>query len=262
MASKAGLVDQVKAIQRTGPDAKQAWWAYCDQKLEGVKDPNRHEEHTLLDFIAQYQSGNIAVSPPPTVGGTIYPSPHTIGGWSPAPQPAWGAVGLGKGAGKGGGKDGGKDANIGLLVKEGQKKSQRWRESWQKYCAVYGNGFNDPTRHPNEFINGFLDYLGGLASGDLDAQAEKQGVDFESRGIKRSSDDGLAWMPGAKRPAAIALDPEKAELVEKIKSLQRTVPEMKHAWESFCDESCGGVRDPARQDVSMLRVFLGSQATV
>jgi len=29
-----------------------------------------------------------------------------------------------------------------------------------------------------------------------------------------------------------------------------------------CDDACGGVRDPARLDVGMLRVFLGAQATI
>ncbi|CAK0816379.1 unnamed protein product [Prorocentrum cordatum] len=37
MADKAGLVDQVKIIQRTDPESKQAWWDYCDHHLGGVK---------------------------------------------------------------------------------------------------------------------------------------------------------------------------------------------------------------------------------
>jgi len=52
---KAALVDKIKSLQRTDPDAKAAWWAFCDEQLEGVKDPNRQDADTLRGFLAAYE---------------------------------------------------------------------------------------------------------------------------------------------------------------------------------------------------------------
>lgn len=51
---QAELVERIKALQRTDPNAKQNWWSYCDTHLKGAKDPNRHDESTLADFLALY----------------------------------------------------------------------------------------------------------------------------------------------------------------------------------------------------------------
>ena len=36
MACKAKLVSEIKALQRADPDAKHAWWHYCDSHLIGL----------------------------------------------------------------------------------------------------------------------------------------------------------------------------------------------------------------------------------
>jgi hypothetical protein len=48
---KAELVDIIKALQRSDPDYKQAWCAFCDAQAKGVKDPNRHEVEALEQFL-------------------------------------------------------------------------------------------------------------------------------------------------------------------------------------------------------------------
>lgn len=48
------LVEKVKALQRTDPLAKEAWWAFCDEQNGGIKDPNRHDEESLRMFLANY----------------------------------------------------------------------------------------------------------------------------------------------------------------------------------------------------------------
>lgn len=53
-SSKAALVDRVKALQRSDPEAKQAWWQYCDSSAKGVRDPNRHEIASLEEFLASF----------------------------------------------------------------------------------------------------------------------------------------------------------------------------------------------------------------
>lgn len=51
---KAEFVDRIKALQRSSPDAKQAWWDYCDQKLSGIRDPNRHDAETLRAYLENF----------------------------------------------------------------------------------------------------------------------------------------------------------------------------------------------------------------
>ena len=55
------LVEQVKALQRSGDDAKLAWGDLCDRKLKGTRDPRRHDPNTLRQFIASRG----ASGPPP-----------------------------------------------------------------------------------------------------------------------------------------------------------------------------------------------------
>jgi len=46
------------------------------------------------------------------------------------------------------------------LIKEGQRKAPSFKEAWLRYCALFGNGFKDPSKHDDAYINGFLDYIG------------------------------------------------------------------------------------------------------
>lgn len=50
----APLVQRVKAYQRMGETQKQTWHNYCDTNLSGVRDPSRHDAHTLQTFISTY----------------------------------------------------------------------------------------------------------------------------------------------------------------------------------------------------------------
>jgi len=49
-AQKDELVMRVKGFQRSGDDAKQNWWAYCDNEKAGVRDPARHDAASLGYF--------------------------------------------------------------------------------------------------------------------------------------------------------------------------------------------------------------------
>jgi hypothetical protein len=48
---KAALVAQIKDLQRSSEETKQAWWTYCDEELNGMRDPNRHPSEVLQAFI-------------------------------------------------------------------------------------------------------------------------------------------------------------------------------------------------------------------
>merc|ERR1719272_2803706 len=47
------------------------------------------------------------------------------------------------------------------FVKFGQKGSSNWKQAWAMYCTHYGGGVNDPSRHDQGFIIGFLDFCAG-----------------------------------------------------------------------------------------------------
>lgn len=280
MATKAALVEQVKGIQRASAEAKQAWWDHCDTKLGGVKDPNRHDAAVLSDFVYRYNGGQATGAPatnrtrPPAFPTTVkygaycsFPPPPTPPVWTYPAQPAttWAAA-------AGGG--------LADFVKTGQRRSQHWKAAWQTYCALYGTGFSDPTRYDDAFLVAFLDYAGQLASADLGAQGGVEKAPSYAAaggGQKRpliplgSAGASPALQPPAKRPATgvwtasagtsgaagnAAADPEKAELVQKIKALQRTDPEAKSAWWTFCDEQLQGIKDPNRHEKETLQQFM------
>lgn len=271
MSSKAELVDQVKLLQRSDPGAKQAWWDYCDSQLGGIKDPNRHDESTLLDFIDSYASGGIAPSAPaprqpqrsswaPAGGGK---GPGKGRSWAPAPAPAprWAPQPMAQmGMAMGG-------ASLSDFVKTGQRQSQNWKAAWQTYCGIYGAGMNDPNKHDETFIKGFIDYVGELAVIGLADLAAQEGISLDQDlaprggGYKRGPPAG-AWGPPAKRQATQAPwqqgsdDPEKAGLVEKVKALQRADPSAKQAWWTYCDANAAGAKDPNRHDAESLHEFL------
>jgi len=52
---KAALVEKVKSLQRSSQDTKAAWWAFCDQNAEGIKDPNKHDASSLQMFLSGYE---------------------------------------------------------------------------------------------------------------------------------------------------------------------------------------------------------------
>eukprot|EP00420_Gonyaulax_spinifera_P004245 CAMPEP_0197931624 /NCGR_PEP_ID=MMETSP1439-20131203/107368_1 /TAXON_ID=66791 /ORGANISM="Gonyaulax spinifera, Strain CCMP409" /LENGTH=60 /DNA_ID=CAMNT_0043554369 /DNA_START=26 /DNA_END=204 /DNA_ORIENTATION=+ len=57
MGSKAELVQAIKDLQRSDPDAKQVWGQYCDEHLGGARDPNRHDVGTLQGFLDSFHDG-------------------------------------------------------------------------------------------------------------------------------------------------------------------------------------------------------------
>jgi len=186
-ADKGSLVDQIKKLQRSSPEAKQAWWDYCDTQLGGIKDPNRHEAPVLAEFIQAHQEGGASwstggsparASAPqsrraPSSGGKGYYGTYAPA-WGGADSWGWGGGGgFAGGAGFGGpsqwgGAGGG--SQLADFIKTGQRSSAHWKKAWQAYCAAYGTGFNDPARCDEAFIIGFIDYAGQLVSTELGAQ--------------------------------------------------------------------------------------------
>merc|ERR1712110_410932 len=51
-------------------------------------------------------------------------------------------------------------------------------------------------------------------------------------------------------------DPQKDELIVRIKAFQRSGEEQKQMWWTYADAELGGKRDPAKHDVSTLDAFV------
>ena len=49
--AKLELVEKVKNLQRSNPQCKEAWWAYCDSQCGGMRDPMRHDTPSLQAFL-------------------------------------------------------------------------------------------------------------------------------------------------------------------------------------------------------------------
>jgi len=48
------MVMKVKAFQRLGQEQKEAWHTFCDSTLGGNRDPARHDEATLQQFLSMH----------------------------------------------------------------------------------------------------------------------------------------------------------------------------------------------------------------
>lgn len=246
MEDKEAFVTEVKNMQRNNHLAKLSWWEYCDTHYGGVRDPNRHEIEVLSDFITSFNAGAL---PPPTE------------------QPAQQSKGKG---GKGAWSMGVMNVPAGPatpadLMRFSQRQSQGWKEAWQMYCSAYGTGKFDPHTYDPSFIQCFLEFAGDLAMNHLGGppQAQQGGgmpvqQQFGGTGLKRQG-TGMAFPPGKRpNPAAppVDEDPEKTALVEQVKNYQRSSPDAKNTWGSYCETHLAGSRDPRRHSVEILKAFL------
>lgn len=294
------LADQVKDVQRSSPEAKQAWWDYCDNQLGGVRDPNRHEPGVLQGFLKHMGVGGRAPAGRGRDGGDRRggaprhqqqqqhgpqhaPQQHQRQHFAPPPQQQHFAPPQQQRQHFAPPPDHFGGGNVGELadfIKTGQRHSKPWKAAWQAYCFTYGNGKFDPNAYDAAFIASYIDYLGDL--GARVAAAPPPQAHYAPRAPmpsqKRAPSHAAHSAPPAKRQAtgggsgrggggggaarggsggdAADGDPEKASLVDRVKTLQRAGPDRKQVWWDYCDEQQDGVRDPNRHDKATLQSFL------
>eukprot|EP00418_Pyrodinium_bahamense_P016798 CAMPEP_0179102390 /NCGR_PEP_ID=MMETSP0796-20121207/47388_1 /TAXON_ID=73915 /ORGANISM="Pyrodinium bahamense, Strain pbaha01" /LENGTH=588 /DNA_ID=CAMNT_0020800265 /DNA_START=55 /DNA_END=1821 /DNA_ORIENTATION=+ len=146
--------------------------------------------------------------------------------------------------------------------------------AWHRACDEHGSGIYDPTRHPPDFLRDFLQEADELISGTADLVkqvklAQRGSVDVqeawhtlcdeEGGGIRdpkrheawflrRFLDDFESGAFGTKKPAE--------DLIARVKAAQRTSPDIKESWHSFCDAEGCGMYDPRRYGDDFLLRFL------
>merc|ERR1719445_2508494 len=57
ISDKEDLVARVKWVQRSDPEGKEQWYAYCDATRTGNRDPSRHTAESLSNFLEAYARG-------------------------------------------------------------------------------------------------------------------------------------------------------------------------------------------------------------
>lgn len=242
----------VKELQRSDPDAREQWRLYCDALGQGIKDPAKHTVEFLQAFIDQFNSGQRLQPNDPVILQQQQlqqqQQQQQLGG-----------------------------ANLGTLFKEGQRKSMHFRNSWSSYCQHYGAGRNDPEKHENTFLSGFLDFLGQRGNAVLALLPQQPAAPplpaLAGPPAKRPRTDPVGVPQGmpvalASPGAAVAAagvptvqstgDPMRDALIARIKAYQRSSEDARVHWSNHCDQQLGGIRDPRRHDASTLQMFVSS----
>jgi len=112
-------------------------------------------------------------------------------------------------------------------VKAGQRSSEEWKERWWAWCDANG-GTRDPARRTVQELQQAILQLG---------EPPASGGGFG----------------GGPRMGAPPQSEEHQQLINQVKTLQRTNPQWKNGWDTICEAEGGGKRDPARHDPDFLR---------
>lgn len=139
------------------------------------------------------------------------------------------------------------------LLKEGQRKSAAWKRCWEQYCHTHGGGVFDPCKHDQNYLVGFLNYLGTSGEQALMTNGgARAGYGMGDGPPLKKINTGFISTGNA----------TKDQLVQAVKMFQRQGEQNKEAWASFCEQSLQGVRDPARHEVAVLQQFLMSHGAL
>jgi len=237
--SKDELVQGLKHLQRTDPSAKQAWQDMCDNQHNNIRDPNRHSEAALISFLDVYGGADQICS---QVSGTKRSATHSGFDQSYTQQQKWQPYGTtGSNAGSSGGGGGGAAAGaipLAYVIKSCQRISPAWKNAWHAYCDANGQRFYDPSKHEDSFLQGFIERTAS-------AYNSQNGV------------AGNAAEPAAKRQkVGSPEDPYHADMVKRVKELQKSSEAMRTAWQQFCEVKNNNVRDPLRHTSESIMSFL------
>lgn len=238
------LVERVKALCRSDVTAKGQWCTWCDANVGGTKDPTRMDTETLQQFFHEYESGTISAlaAAMQASNAASRPLPKAL------PE----------------------QHELAEVIKIGQRVSVSWKNAWVLFCKVKGNGVYDPLKHPKEFLQSYLEFLGAHGTTALQEPNATFAMTTPPQaamvpplkrprlGIPQQQHSGIqhALSHNVEAWATETSEPNLAELAEEVKRLQRIDPTRKQQWSEFCDLHGGGVKDPMRHNLEMLQTFM------
>lgn len=170
------LVDQIKELQRTDPEAKWKWGEYCDS-LGGMRDPSRHDTATLEKFLRDYSRGHDSQVHAPALAPLAAPP---------------------------------KSASPPDFIKQGAKLSKEFKQAWIAYCKHWKEADSNPSKIGETFLTEFAGYVAGLVQADLATTAGGAAPPREEAA------GAPAAKSAAKRPLADALDNHTPEPKKKL----------------------------------------------
>lgn len=142
------LVDLIKAGQKNSVTWKQIWIAHAETYLGGTRDPGKHDDAQLAEFVEAHR-GEYEHEPwfqqAQSGQGLMNPHAQGTGGRRPRDGPALPD-----------GSRGGKFEQLVEAIKAGQRGDAMFKEAWWNFCETYCEGIRDPARHPIQNLELFL----------------------------------------------------------------------------------------------------------
>jgi len=122
--AKDRLVARIKDFQRSDADQKKAWWDFCDEHLEGRRDPAKADKDFLENFCNTFGVPDTVQTPQTWQGG------------------------------KGSTGDPAKDALV-LRIKDFQRSDNAQKQLWWSFCDENLGGNRDPARSDRDTLQMF-----------------------------------------------------------------------------------------------------------
>lgn len=278
------LCKQIKDIQKTNPVAKEQWIKFTTKKGGGKRDPARHHQDFLRDFLTTLtvemlqggeNSDSVLCGDPNLVAQIkemqrtdsdakeqwhAYTQTVGDGNRDPARHTAEFIHGFiqARAEGRRFEVQAPPDISVDLIpaLKMLQKKSGNFRTAWAAYCSQQGWGVNDPAKHEAFYHVKFFDFL--MAKFNDNMGLPVCPPIMEEGSAKRARTDGgkggSSWNQGED-------DGRREELVTQVKNFQRKGEAQKELWEWYADTQLGGTRDPARHEPGVLQDFMWNHAS-
>lgn len=262
------LVEKVKEAQKLSQENRQLWHQYCDAEGAGVRDPTRHEAAFLQKFLAELtryaQPGQLQQLG--RASDVLVQQVKQAQRSDAEYKEAWHAY----------------CGTEGNNIRDPSAHSDAFLV---EFLTRYG--LEVPAA-----AHSVVGYDGDAYNVDVDGQVTSEVVPYGASTIgidgalvdqikayqKTSAEHMERWRQfcdaegeGRRDPAkhdaafleqflatcsSIHVEVAPAELVEQVKNLQRSSPQMKVEWHKYCDSEGDRIRDPARHSSAFLEAFI------
>lgn len=240
---KEWLVERVKQIQRTSPDEKEKWWAYCDSEFSGCHDPNKLSAGFLRAFIEAYDAGGVPTKSPDTKVLRLRGLPFSCHATDVATFLADYCVDpldvvLTRGSD-------GRPTGEALVDFRSVQVAMRALEEMQHQSL--GNRYIELFKATgDEFVETGKAYGGGKGACGWPVDDLWEARSFAS----------MCEVSQSPLLKAEPFQAEKEVLVEKVKKIQRMGEGEKQKWWNFCSAQHTGCNDPNKHSIEFLQRFL------
>jgi len=228
------LVQQVKQAQRSDAEYKEAWHAYCDTEGNNIRDPSAHSDAFLVEFLTRYGL-EVPVAAHSVVGYDVDAYNVDVDGQVTPEVTPYGASVIGSLSGGGCGQF----SDVWPAVAE---------DGWVAAAAGRTPGYD------GALVDQIKSYQKTSAE---HMERWRQFCDAEGEGRRDPAKHDAAFLEQFLATcSSIHVEVAPAELVEQVKHLQRSSPQMKVEWHQYCDSEGDRIRDPARHSSAFLEAFI------